>query len=93
MPCSSLPDRRRWASRRSLRSTRDAATSSSASRTAPGLRATPQTYAIQNDTCPVVAGAPVDPALFAVHDGKIYAFASAECVQLFKDHPRAYLKP
>jgi YHS domain-containing protein len=55
--------------------------------------AKPEKFAIQNDTCPVVAGAPVDPSLFAVHAGKIYAFATADCVQQFKARPAEYVKP
>ena len=55
--------------------------------------ADPQTFAIQNDTCPVVAGAPVDPSLFAVHAGKIYAFGTSECVQQFKARPTEFVKP
>src|SRR6185503_10449727 len=38
--------------------------------------AEPARYAIQNDTCPVVAGAPADPSIFAVHEGRIYTFAT-----------------
>jgi YHS domain-containing protein len=53
----------------------------------------PQQYAIQNDTCPVVAGAPIDPSLFAVHEGKIYALATPDCVQQFKARPTEYVKP
>jgi YHS domain-containing protein len=55
--------------------------------------AEPEKFAIQNDTCPVVAGAPVDPSLFAVHAGKIYAFATADCVKQFKARPAEYVKP
>lgn len=53
----------------------------------------PQKYAIQNDSCPVVIGAPVDPSLFAVHGGKIYGFATADCVQQFQARPSEYVKP
>ena len=53
----------------------------------------PQKYSIQNDTCPVAFGAPVDPALFAVHDGKIYGLGTADCVEQFKSHPTEYVKP
>jgi YHS domain-containing protein len=54
--------------------------------------AEPEKFAIQNDTCPVVAGAPVDPSLFAVHAGKIYGFATPDCVQQFKARPTEYVK-
>ncbi len=53
----------------------------------------PQKYSIQNESCPVVIGAPVDPSLFAVHEGKIYGFATADCVQEFKSRPSEYVKP
>jgi len=53
----------------------------------------PQKYSIQNDTCPVVLGVPVDPSLFAVHEGKIYALGTADCVQEFKSRPTEYVKP
>lgn len=53
----------------------------------------PQKYSMRNDSCPVVIGAPVDPSLFAVHEGKIYGFATADCVQQFKDRPSEYVKP
>jgi YHS domain-containing protein len=55
--------------------------------------AEPQKYSIQNDTCPVVADAPIDPSLFAVHGGKIYGFAMADCVRQFKSRPSEYVKP
>jgi YHS domain-containing protein len=55
--------------------------------------AEPEKFAIQNATCPVMAGAPVDPSLFAVHAGKIYAFGTAECAQQFKARPAEYVKP
>jgi len=41
----------------------------------------PDRYSIQNDACPVVVGAPIDPSFFAVHEGRIYGFATADCVQ------------
>jgi len=53
----------------------------------------PLKYSIQNDTCPVAFGAPVDPAFFAVHDGKIYGLGTADCVEQFKSHPTEYVKP
>ena len=49
-------------------------------------------YVIQNETCPVVPGAPIDPSLVAVHDGKLYAFASPDCVASFESSPEAYLE-
>lgn len=52
----------------------------------------PGRYAIQNDTCLVVPGATVDPSLFAVHDGRIYGFASSDCVQEFTANANTYLK-
>jgi YHS domain-containing protein len=53
----------------------------------------PDTYSIQNDSCPVVVGAPVDPSFFAVHERRIYGFATADCVEQFKSHPAEYVKP
>lgn len=53
----------------------------------------PQKYSIQNDTCPVIIGAPIDPDLFAVHEGKIYALGTADCVQQFKSRPTEFVKP
>lgn len=53
----------------------------------------PDTYSIQNDSCPVVVGAPVDPSFFAVHERRIYGFATADCVQEFKSRPSEYVKP
>ncbi len=53
----------------------------------------PARYAIQNDTCLVVPGATIDPELFVVHDGRIFGFASADCVQEFKAAPESYLTP
>ncbi len=55
--------------------------------------ADPASYAIQNETCPVVPGAPIDPALFAVHAGRVYAFATEDCVAQFKVNPAAFIKP
>lgn len=54
--------------------------------------ADPDRFAIQNDTCPVVPGAPVDLGLFVVHDGRIYAFATEDCVVQFRAEPARYLK-
>jgi YHS domain-containing protein len=53
----------------------------------------PQKYAIQNDSCLVVPDVPIDPSLFAVHESKIYAFATADCVEQFKSRPSDYVKP
>jgi YHS domain-containing protein len=55
--------------------------------------ADPEQFAVQNDTCPVVDGAPVDLSLFAVHAGKIYVFATPDCVRQFKARPTEYVKP
>jgi YHS domain-containing protein len=54
--------------------------------------ADPAAFSIQNDTCLVVPGARVDPSLFVVHDGKIYGFATDDCVAHFKSAPTDYLK-
>ncbi len=53
----------------------------------------PERYSIQNDSCLVVPGAPVDPALFVVHEGRIYGFAMDDCVLRFKASPDDYLSP
>ena len=53
----------------------------------------PDKYSIQNEWCPVVIDALIDPSLFAVHEGKIYGFGTAECVQEFKRRPKEYVKP
>jgi len=50
-------------------------------------------FSIQNDTCPVVAGAPVDPSRFAVHEGRIYGFATDNCIVEFKQRPTDFVKP
>jgi YHS domain-containing protein len=52
----------------------------------------PARYAIQNTTCPVVSGAPVDPSLFAVHDGRIYGFGTSDCLERFRTQPAEFLK-
>jgi hypothetical protein len=54
--------------------------------------AEPAKFSIQNATCPVVPGAPVDPSVFAVHEGRIYAFASNDCVGQFKAGPSTFIK-
>jgi hypothetical protein len=51
----------------------------------------PERFSIQNETCPVVAGAPVDPAIFAVHEQRIYAFATDDCVTQFEASPSSFL--
>jgi YHS domain-containing protein len=40
-----------------------------------------------------VPRAPVDPGLFAVHDGRIYAFATEDCVREFAADPTRFVKP
>lgn len=52
--------------------------------------AEPERYGVQNETCPVVPGAAVNPDLYAVHGGRIYLFASAQCVETFNDDPQAF---
>jgi hypothetical protein len=52
----------------------------------------PEKFSIQNSTCPIVPGAPVDPAHFAVHERRIYAFATAECVEEFRSRPADFVK-
>ena len=54
--------------------------------------AEPTGFSIQNSTCLVVPGTPVDPALFAVHEQRIYAFADTQCVQEFKKRPAEFVK-
>lgn len=51
----------------------------------------PGRYAIQNETCPVVPGAPADPGIFTVHDEKIYIFATADCAAEFEHEPERFL--
>jgi len=53
--------------------------------------AEPARYSIQNSMCLVVSGAPVDPALFAVHEQRIYAFATSECIGRFKSRPSDFV--
>jgi YHS domain-containing protein len=57
------------------------------------FQAEAERYSIQNDSCPVVPGAPVDPSRFAVHQGRIYGFATDDCIAQFKQRPTDYLKP
>jgi YHS domain-containing protein len=54
--------------------------------------AEPARFSIQNDTCLMVPGTAVDPALFAVHDKRIYAFAASQCVEEFKKRPAEFVK-
>jgi hypothetical protein len=51
----------------------------------------PDRYAIQNETCPVMPGAAIDPGLFSVHEGMIYAFGSESCLQAFRRDPASFL--
>ena len=51
----------------------------------------PERFGIQNETCPVVPGAPIDGRLWAVHEGKVFAFASQGCVEQFRADPAAFL--
>ncbi len=54
----------------------------------------PNRYAIpEAGCCSVMPTAPVSPGLFAVHDGRIYYFASPHCQAPFKESPAEYLKP
>lgn len=53
--------------------------------------ADPTRFGVQNTTCPVVAGASVDADFFAVHDGRIYLFATAQCVNTFEGGPGAFI--
>lgn len=52
----------------------------------------PARFALQNSMCLVVQGAPIDPSLFVVQEGRIYGFATADCVSEFKQEPGKYLK-
>jgi YHS domain-containing protein len=54
--------------------------------------ADPPAFAIQNQTCPVVPGAPIDPAAFIVYKKRIYAFATPDCVGQFRNRPADYVK-
>ena len=51
----------------------------------------PDRYSMQNETCPVVPGATIDPDLFLVHEGRIYTFATDNCREEFKASPDAFL--
>jgi YHS domain-containing protein len=52
--------------------------------------AEPARYSIRNDTCIVFPGAPIDPGIFAVHEGRLYAFATPDCVSQFTADPGAF---
>jgi len=51
----------------------------------------PERYSVQNDSCLVVPGAPNNPELWAVEDGRIYLFATPGCVQQFEADPQSFL--
>ncbi len=53
--------------------------------------ADPERYAFQNTSCPVIAGAPINPSRFAVHEGRLYAFASQNCVDQFEAEPERFV--
>ena len=46
---------------------------------------------MQNDTCLVVPGESSDPLLFAVHDERIYLFATSACIVSFRVTPDIFL--
>jgi len=52
-------------------------------------------YAVQLEGACARMGAPVigNPDLYAVHDGRIYLFGSADCVRAFRADPARYLEP
>jgi len=56
------------------------------------FEAQPKRYAIQNETCLVSPGARLDPSLFAVHEGRIWGFASRGCVEEFKADPAHFIE-
>ncbi len=53
--------------------------------------ADPDRFSLQNASCPVIPGAAIDPALFAIYQGRLYAFASQGCVDRFEADPERYL--
>jgi putative intracellular protease/amidase/YHS domain-containing protein len=56
------------------------------------FEAAPERYAIRGDgQCPVVPAATADPAIFDVHDGKIYIFATEACIEHFRRDPEYYV--
>ncbi len=52
----------------------------------------PERFSIQNESCPVVPGVGIQPGFFAVHEGRIYAFASQGCVREFEEAPESFLR-
>ena len=48
-------------------------------------------YKIQNEFCPVAPGIPGSSSLYAVHDGKIYMFATPGCIEAFRADPDSYI--
>ena len=54
--------------------------------------ADPARFSIQNSTCPVVPGAPVDPALSAVYEGRIDGFGTSDCLERFRDRRQTFVK-
>jgi len=54
------------------------------------FEADPELYSIQNESCLAVPGAPIDPQLFAVHAGRISAFATSDCVAQFEARPEDF---
>lgn len=56
------------------------------------FEAEPERYGIQGDgQCPVVPSAEADPAVFAVHEGRIYIFAGPGCIEHFRQDPAYYV--
>jgi YHS domain-containing protein len=53
--------------------------------------AEPARYSIRNDTCVVFPGAPIDPGIFAVHESRLYSFATSDCVSQFTADPGAFV--
>ena len=51
----------------------------------------PKRFSIRNAACLVVPGVPNSPELWAVHDGKIYLFATPGCVVQFEADPENFL--
>ena len=54
------------------------------------FKAEPKRFVIQNEMCPVVPTAKSSPDLYHVHQGKIYIFASPNCIDDFKADPSLY---
>lgn len=55
--------------------------------------AAPDRFSIQNSMCLVVPSAPIDPSLFTVYDGRIWGFATTDCVAQFNAKPTDFVKP